>query len=474
MDRRCLLRRAGLLVAISGCSNDPTEVGDDDETDEVFADDAGSSTEGGSDTGAEEEGSEGNGSEEESAGETEDGSEPGPPVSSDVVPRPVPGAWPSAVFGTDQYLVVWEDHRRPRPVLYGGRVAADGTALDPLGFPLLDAVPTSEDVGTYRPDVAFDGENYLVVAQAGKQIRGVRVSPAGNVLDPKDFTIAILETGSVSRPSLAFDGEHYMVAWSQWVNANSEDNGVHRARVAPDGTVLDPKGVKVDGLGYYLSTVGVSFDGGNTLLSSESVDADTNAVMIAAARIAPDGTQIDEDPLQVSPLSLDIEHDVGTAAGFDGTNHVIAWVDGEISDTYRVLASRVTPDGTVLDPQGIEAIVEPGEGANVHRLDLSASHGRSIVVLSTDYDGEGGPGARTIRVAEITTEVRPARIRLMNSATGWKPVWRRIQTAPCCCGAPATISTPTTPQSSERDSTPRGSRSPTAWWHLHPLRAAKT
>ena len=48
---------------------------------------------------------------------------------------------------------------------------------------------------------------------------------------------------------------------------------------------------------------------------------------------------------------------LGPGAGFDGTNHVIAWVemidDEEAESHYRVLVSRVTPDGTSLDQDGM-------------------------------------------------------------------------------------------------------------------------
>jgi hypothetical protein len=349
-------------------------------------------------------------------GSTEDDPEPDPPalvsvaVETTPVYRPVQGAWPAAAFDGTQYLVVWEDQRLRRPILYGGRIAADGTTLHPFGFRILDATPeqlgfTDDDVYNdeysyeYQPAVVFDGENFLVVMKAGGMIRGVRVSPAGEVLDPAGFLIAapIL----ASRPSLIFDGEHYQVIWSQ---SGPGAPGVFKARVKPDATMLDPGGVFVYASDDdYPMPVGVSFDGTNILLSwvNEQFDDAANVEdfwLLWAGRIAVDGTLIDETPIRLSPEGEDVWN---PAAGFDGTNHVIAWS----SEVSGIRASRVTPDGTLLDPDGF-AVDEWAEKEGIHRLDVSAGNGTSSVVWSASHHGDDSPGdwADLIRAAQIATD----------------------------------------------------------------------
>lgn len=377
----------GLFLIGTGCSNDEAAA------QTAGADEANDGPDSSSDDGPD--------------GETDDGADPDTkvPMLAEVmvepipVHSPVPGAWPSAVFGGGQYLVVWEDNRRPRPILYGGRVAMDGTALDPFGFPILDVVPDSYPPHEYRPAVAFDGENFLVAVTVakGEQIRGVRVSPMGEVLDPKGFAITTLEQGSASRPSLVFDGDQYLVAWSQWSQANP-DNGIYRARVQPDGTVLDPDGVKVDGLtGYYASPVGVSFDGTNSLVSAVGWDAQTQNRVIEAVRMGPDGTPIDALPIRITPMGMSASSDLGVVAGFDGTNHVIVWRHA------MIVARHVAPDGTIASDV-LEALPADDDGVDVNRFDLVAGNGRSVVVVSRDYDQHGPVPAPEIRVAEITAE----------------------------------------------------------------------
>jgi hypothetical protein len=315
-----------------------------------------------------------------------------------AVPSPVPGRRPAAAFGGGQYLVVWEDHRTRQDMLYGGRVAADGTALDPIGFPILDLVPGSNPFGEYRPVVASDGADFLVVTEAGGQIHGVRVSAAGALLDPGGFAISAAD-GPVSWPSVVFDGEQYLVAWAEGAQPAGPDNGVYYARVTPEGTVLDPGGVRAYTAGAAPYWVGVSFDGASYLLSWEDID-DT----LRAGRVAPDGTLVDTTPFRANPVGTTVGH--GPVGGFDGTNHVIAWMGLSPDEWYRVQAVRVTPAGAILDPDGIDVDRNSVDGWGVNRLDMVSGNGSTTVVWSIeDIGGKGGgqwPSA--IQIARIAAD----------------------------------------------------------------------
>jgi hypothetical protein len=380
-----MLRKTRICVLVGlagvGCVDDSVNNAVDDVTDDGGStdDDGGSTDDGGGST--------------DDGGSPDDGPEWDPPsllsivVEPTPVHRPVQGAWPAAAFDGTQYLVVWEDHRLRRPILYGGRVTADGTALDPFGFRLLDV---NAGHGGYQPAVAFDGENFLVVAEVGGWIGGVRVSPAGEVLDADGFFIAATPN-QASRPSLVFDGEQYLVAWSQ------DGWGVFRARVESDGTVLDPGGGLVHPSGG--GPVGVSFDGAHTLLSWLAWDSGS---VVDAGRIAEDGTLIDDPPIRLSPEGENVDHQV---AGFDGTNHVIVWSSEEGSIKGRIRAARVTPEGTNLDPVGF-VVDEGGNTSSIHRLDMAADSGRSIVVWSAAGSGDDFDGfwADPVRAAQIATD----------------------------------------------------------------------
>jgi hypothetical protein len=333
------------------------------------------------------------------SGSTDGSPELDPPDGLPIVIEPTPtygpvqGAWPAVAFDGTQYLAVWEDHRLRRPILYGGRVTADGTALDPYGFRILDAVPDTEHTYAYRHAVAFDGETFLVATAADGRVFGVRVSPAGEVLDPDGFLIA--STQMPSAPSMVFDGEQYLVAWRQ---SEPGSSGIFQARVEPDATVLDPGGVLIyetHAEEHGTAGVSMSFDGTHSLLTWETNGgALLEPRLLHAGRTAVDGTLIDQSPVRLSPED---EYVQVHAAGFDGTNHVIAWYSFE----GGIRATRVTPEGTVLDPDGF--VVDDIAYRASNRLDMAAGNGRSILVWS-GFPTEIPFSPAPVRAAQIATD----------------------------------------------------------------------
>jgi large repetitive protein len=172
---------------------------------------------------------------------------------------------------------------------------ADRTAE--AAFPSLSRKMTSAPGGQTHAAVAFDGTNYLVVwedsrsDQFGHDIYGARVTPAGVVLDPGG--IAISTTPEYQQvPSVAFDGTNYLVAWT---DGRLNIASVWGARITTDGALLDSSGI---------------------LISAGS-----------GPRLSP-------------------------ALDFDGTNYLVAWHDRRSGVSYDIYGARVTPAGTVLDPNG--------------------------------------------------------------------------------------------------------------------------
>jgi hypothetical protein len=306
-----------------------------------------------------------------------------------VVQRPVPGEWPALTFGGGQYLAVWVDYRVGLAI-YGARITVDGNSLDPLGIPLLGAnpqAPIPNDV--YRLSVASDGADFLVVTRMDGQVRGLRVNAAGEVLDGEGFVIAT-PIGPAAIPSLVFDGEHYLVVWADGTWPPGPDDFVRWARVTPDGAVLDPEGVPAYAAAYAWLRPSVSFDGNNYLLGWTDFDDDAQARVIEVGRMAPDGALLDDPPIQINPANLGVDPHVGPALGFDGANHVVASLQYEAANLL-IRASRVTPDGTLLDPDGLPIHTQHADDT-VHRLEVAAGSGHSIVVWSTSAHPDGyGP-----------------------------------------------------------------------------------
>jgi hypothetical protein len=161
--------------------------------------------------------------------------------------------FPSVAFDGTNFLVVWQAGEGSGGTdsahVSAARVAQDGTVLDSLAIPV-----STFTGGQFNPSVAFDGSNYLVVWQDGRNaaagyppsdIYGARVSPDGRVLDSPDSGGIAIDTGGKqyrSNPQIAYAGSDYLVAWSDLGYAVNGATGIRLARMTPSATVATPAG----------------------------------------------------------------------------------------------------------------------------------------------------------------------------------------------------------------------------------------
>ena len=147
---------------------------------------------------------------------------------------------PRVAFDGERFLAVWQDQRSLVPRTYAARVrASDVQVLDPGGF-----VITSNPSYQYYPSVAFDGVQFLVVWEDGRNntsganydIFGARVRGAdGVVLDGTGIPIATDATANQMAVAVASNGRGSLVAWTHSTTSAGLD--VYGARVGSDGTV---------------------------------------------------------------------------------------------------------------------------------------------------------------------------------------------------------------------------------------------
>jgi hypothetical protein len=97
-----------------------------------------------------------------------------------------------------------------------------------------------------NPRVATNGTQFLVAYwedryQAFTQLRAVRVSHEGQVLDPGGIEITEAYGYTNFEPAVTWDGAYYFVVFDH----DAFDPDIFAARVTPEGTVLDFNGVPV-------------------------------------------------------------------------------------------------------------------------------------------------------------------------------------------------------------------------------------
>jgi hypothetical protein len=356
------------------------------------------------------------------------------PISDGVPQVPVSlrhFEWMPSVASTgSMFLVVWtevdqlDDPPWSDPLydgnIFGSRV--DGTSvLDPSGI-AISMAPGWQSMG----GVASDGEGFLVtwidaLVDGGGRIDGARVDGRGTVLDPDGFSIAAASSGA---SAVAFGDSVYLVVFESPPNDRPPgypdgDHDVWAVRVAIDGTVLDPDPVAVSvGLPQEGSPA-VAFDGTNFVAVWSDTRHDQSAVF--AARINGDGVVLDPvgialsrtwttSPAVAGGVGITLVvwggHDVnGTRLRSDGTSpdaegrlislgslplgdpdvafngsvFLVAWRDN-YSGYLNIIATRVRPDGTVLDPAGIYAGGDWNPGSAPPTV---TSDGRDFIVVAS-------------------------------------------------------------------------------------------
>jgi hypothetical protein len=302
--------------------------------------------------------------------------------------------WPSAAFDGANYLVAWTDSRNMAGAIFAARVSPGGANLDPTGIPICT-------LGFHRDysAVAFDGINYLVTWADGRRndsadIYAARVNPAGDVLDPQGFPVAVGGDAHVL-PTVAFNGVDYLVTWAD-VNDYGLGIAIRGARVSPAGRVLDSEGITICDGPYGVFIPSVASNGGNWLTAWE--DLRSGAYLgVFAARISPAGQVLDSTGFAIANGANDQgypalasdgtdylvawERQVGSmmdvrgacvsgagalldsfmvlpavdswptapSAAFDGTEYGVVWVDSSWGSTWATYGARISPSGTVVD-----------------------------------------------------------------------------------------------------------------------------
>jgi hypothetical protein len=146
-------------------------------------------------------------------------------------------------------------------------------------------------------------------------------------------------------PSIAFDGTNYLVVWA---NSRFGESRVYGARVSTVGNVLDPGGRSISTAGVRVTgKPAIAFDGTNYLVAW--ADARFGCCSIYGTRVSRDGSVLDPNGIAIATRGRE---QVEPAVAFDGTNYMVAWADSR-SYTSHIYGARVTPAGRVLDARGV-------------------------------------------------------------------------------------------------------------------------
>ena len=250
---------------------------------------------------------------------------------------------PSGASDGTNFLAAWLEATGQGSAISAARIRADGTVLDPVGFPVCDAPGHKSSLAT-----GFGDSLYLVAWADNRSIDGstdifcARVDREGNVLDPHGIVVCSA-TSSQDLPDISFDGSNFLVVWQD--NRTSMYDNIYAARVSPAGVVLDPGGFAVAAADTFNDAEPAAcFTGTDHLVVWQGDNTNTGEQKIYGALVSPAGS-ITRPRFAVSAAGYP---DMPTVAR-GPTNSLVTW--GEDNDS--AYAARVRADGTVLDPNGI-------------------------------------------------------------------------------------------------------------------------
>jgi len=235
--------------------------------------------------------------------------------------------FPSVAFDGTNFLVVWGDERGGSSTddIYGTLVEPDGNVVSPSGNVIADDANWQDN-----PSVAFDGTNYLVVwddfgsGPFEEDIYGVRVNQSGIPVDGSSIAISTATKGQY-RPVVAFDGTNYLVVWFDRRTSNASD--IYGTRVNPAGTILDASGTPIIVFTGTQEKPFIAFNGIDYLVGCENYQ-DESPGNILGATVNTSGTV--SDISTISPFSIDQYQPYPSAASGPNEQVLIVfpdWVD---------------------------------------------------------------------------------------------------------------------------------------------------
>jgi hypothetical protein len=309
-------------------------------------------------------------------------------------------ALPSVAYGAGVYLVSWTDNRTQFPDIYCARLLPDGTVLDVGGFPVH-----SDSAYQMGSNISFADSNFFVVWSSFQgsdfNLHGARVSPGGVVLDT--IPIAVSE-GSVSkfRPGIAFDGSNYLVLWDD-SHLNPPEYDQWAARITRQGVILDTNGIPIDtsSSNQYNNDLGFL---DQSYLACWS-DFGSGEADLYARRISMDGSWIDTVAIAVCTAT---GHQETPSVFQDAEKFIVAWKDGRSgvsnADLYAAFVdsapaglAEVRPRGREKQRLSLSVSPNPFMGSvNIHLgKDVCAIRNSSIELVVFDVLG------RTVRRFEL-------------------------------------------------------------------------
>jgi hypothetical protein len=261
-----------------------------------------------------------------------------------------------ATDGQD-FFVGWYHYVDYPPTLldpFGGRVTAGGVSLDPDGIDLAGGVGSGAD---RRPRVAFDGTNWLAVWPDDQGARAARITKSGVDLDPGGVALPGYGVNDIADLT---DGAR--IVWSSDAAGGGRPYDAYQTHLSGDLTA-DPETPIALGAPSHIYADEASGDGEIMIVFRSDVSG-SNRIMAQTTTDYDDSGRAEPVLVASGPLLTDPE------VAWNGSLYLVVWSD---PGSGKILGSRMMPDGTIVDDPPIDIMMgtEP---------DVAAVEGNFLVV----------------------------------------------------------------------------------------------
>ncbi len=235
-------------------------------------------------------------------------------------------------------------------------------------------LPPERSLALSGPSVAYGHGKFLVVWQDVRAggVYGSRLRPDGSLVDPEGIR---LNVGSESggEPVVAYDGRNFMVVWLS-------GDGIFGVRVRPDGTVLGPVFTVITS--GEVDEPAIACSDKSVCLVTFTIEGDDS--VIGVRRVRTDGTVLPTAPGSFLGVSGGMA--AGSSVAWNGREFLVVWTDSRGGEaTPDIYGGRVRLDGTRPEPTGFPISTAPGAQRNP---DVAWTGRRFLTVWEDNRAGE--------------------------------------------------------------------------------------
>jgi len=256
-------------------------------------------------------------------------------------------------WGNTNYMLAWTDGRDSSYGLhmfswvsdvFGTRVTSTGTVLDSAGLPINMSFSEQFEVA-----LAWNGTHYLAAWSDGRgghlteDLYCTLVTEDGVPAEPNGVLVCGAD-GAQVQSAVGWDGSTFLVVWSD--SRDPASPHIYAARIASDGTVLDPGGVLVSQATGTQLYPALAWDGANYLIAWEHILSPADDLY--GCLFDP----LDPSGSQPFPICAQPGTQVLAAATWNGVDFLVGWNDTRAGN-IDIYAGRVTSGGVPLDLAGL-------------------------------------------------------------------------------------------------------------------------